>query len=235
MKKYIAILLAMAMALLCCACGTNSDGDIAVLTYRLEQAENHIAELEERINKLENTQMPVQSNVVEKTAEEQEPEEEQETETPAASQPSEILSDAQTLLVESLKEYKNSAAYIKCAKDESRIELQFATEYRISDLGGHKLHVILASVDADRDVYGIDVGNVVIDMNTGVLYHNKTLDVDNYSWDNMSSYEDALTGILAAFGSWTYFERSEPFIMSETEYRDDFTAEQISTINEMLN
>ena len=232
MKKFIAMLLAMGMVLLCCSCSSNTNEDIAVLTYRLEQAENTIAELEERVSILEEAQASAQTPV-ENT--EKEPEVSQENEAPTELQSETVTSDAQALLVKSLHEYKGSAAYIKCANDENRIELQFATEYRVANLEGHKIHVILAAVDTNREVYGVDAGNVLIDMNTGVLYHEKTLDVADFIWENISSYEDALTGALAVFGSWRAYNQDDPYIMTDTEYRDDFTADQIAAINELLN
>lgn len=229
MKRILSIILVCLFLMICAGCEADSSADIAVLTYRLDQAEATIETLEKRIVALEEAAQAQEQQVVnEDTAA-------SENESPAQVQNAPVPATAEALLVERLKEYKGTAAFIKYAFDENVMNLQFATEYRLGDLGGHKIHILIASVEVDRDIYGVDVGNIVIDMENGELYHSNRLDLENIDWDDLSSKEDAYAAILAAYGSWRYFEMSEPYICTDSEYREDFTADQLQQINAMLN
>ena len=229
MRKSLSILIICLLVFICNGCSQDSSDEIAVLTYRLEQAEAAIAALEERLNDMETAEVTMHSpSTTEDLNEAKE-------DTEVTSKTAPTSGDNETILLNSLKSYQNTSAYIKYAFDDMPMELQFATEYSVSNLEGHKVNVILATVNADREIYGIDVGHVLIDLEDGTLYHCKTLDVNNFRWENISSYEDALTGVFACYTSWISAEEREPFICTDMEYREDFTPEQLDRINSHLN
>lgn len=227
MKKIqFLLVICMCLTFTCVGCSQNSSDEIAVLTYRLEQAEAAVASLEERISALEAERAIQESAQIVDNSD---------ASSDNLNKNTGITRDSESLLLEMLIEYKNSPAYIKYAYEDSPMELQFAAEYLVSNLEGHKVNVILASVNADRDVYGIDVGHVMIDLEDGKLYHSKNLDIENFRWENISSYEDALTAVFACYTSWMSFDTRDPYICTEIEFRKEFTQEQIERIQEQLN
>lgn len=104
--------------------------------------------------------------------------------------------------------------YQEIAPDATRIQIEGAVEYLLTNYGEQGLNVhilLLRAAGIDTDMYGFGGGVFVVELETGAVYSQKDLNIDN--WGNLATCEDIYAGLLCCDQIWT--ERASNIITDE--------------------
>jgi len=137
------------------------------------------------------------------------------------------LSETERLVFETMREYRNTAAFRKAANGEGKI-LQ-AMEYKMKDFEGFFVDAVFIYFEADEDMFGYDAGMVIVDRPSGEVF-DRTVFNGDFSIppkDHTEVYSICASG-------YDNFLDGSPILWSETEYYEVFSQESIDKLNDLL-
>lgn len=131
-------------------------------------------------------------------------------------------------LADSVRNFQSSKRYQEIAGDPGSIRITAAFEYALPDFMGHDVHILIVRVDGiDTDMLGFSADTFLVDIRTGNVYHDGSLDLN--SWDDFSTVEDAFACIICT----TVWEND--IIWSEMEIRTELPQSMINAVNSSLS
>ena len=239
MKKWIALLLAVAVCASLAACGGTGNPDHDYVLSLMEKGDYTMA-----IKVLENLRgesgvsaeeetLGVESQEEEKTAEE--------TQKPVSN-----LSSVEQLVVDTVNQFMSDkgndlqqAFKDIIAEDPRPLTITHAMEYRLGncDGNGNAAHCLLIYLSGDiaGDWGADDKLQLLLDMDTQKLYNSVDVDFDLIStWDGMPTNKEEFN--ITALGCYrTFVEDNTQWLMSDSAIYEPLTEDALAAINEALN
>ena len=237
MKKWIALLLAVAVCASLAACGGTGNPDHDYVLALMEKGDYDMA-----IKVLENlrgeTEIAAESEIA--------TEAQADTAATEAVKPASNLSSVEQLVVDTVNQFMvdkgndlSQAFKDIIAEDPRPLTVTHAMEYRLGncDGNGNVAHCLLIYLSGDiaGDWGADDKLQLLLDMDTQKLYNSVDVDFDLIStWDGMPTNKEEFN--ITALGCYrTFVEDNTQWLMSDSAIYEPLTEDALAAINEALN
>lgn len=237
MKKWIALLLAVAVCIALAACGGTGNPDHDYVLALMEKGDYDMA-----IKVLENlrgeTEIAAESEIA--------TEAQADTAATEAVKPASNLSSVEQLVVDTVNQFMvdkgndlSQAFKDIIAEDPRPLTVTHAMEYRLGncDGNGNVAHCLLIYLSGDiaGDWGADDKLQLLLDMDTQKLYNSVDVDFDLIStWDGMPTNKEEFN--ITALGCYrTFVEDNTQWLMSDSAIYEPLTEDALAAINEALN
>ena len=231
MKKFCCMAAVLVLSLALSACGDNNE--TAALQARIEQLEQANEELSERLSAVEAAFAEAQTVPGAGSAAEAAGEasaERTEAPAPSESEPEDMQLIGQAAAA--VKAYMNTQAARNCGIEKASVEKGMTLSGTLfGDSGDQKANVLMICLETDRDLYGYLAGMVMIDLDTGAVFHEGNVNLNVI--DPNDGYDGFMGYVFWAFGEVA--AGNGRFVFNNEDKVETLTSQQVEQINAYLS